>query len=105
MFHQSLILGYSMIPTASVANLNRLIRMARNHLRSVRCPLMCAQARRDPAIASSSADFILRGVSSPVTEKLTLQLPHHLITIGPETGVLFPAVCRFVSEAVSKENL
>ena len=101
---QNYAVGYNMIPTASVANLNRLIRMAKNHLRSVRCPLMCAQARRDPAIASSSADTILKGVSSAISEKLTLQQPHHLITIGPETGTLFPAVCRFMTEAVSKEN-
>lgn len=101
--NQDYAVGYSKIPTASVASLNRLIRMAKNSLHAVRCPLMCAQALKDPAIASSSADTILKGVSSSVTEKLTLQQPHHLITIGPETGTLFPAVCRFITEAVSKE--
>lgn len=96
--------GYPEIPTALVADLKRLIRMAKTGLPSVRCPLLCAQAVKDPSIAAGSADLILKNVSSSVKEKLTLKQPHHLITIGPETGDLFPAVTRFMSRAVFKEN-
>ena len=94
--------GYDEIPTARVSDLRRLIRTAREGLPSVRCPLLCVQARKDPSIVRNSADLIVKNVSSAVREKLTLDIPHHLITIGPETGKLFPAVCRFIKESLGE---
>ena len=96
-------IGYDEIPTALVADLNRLIRTARHDLSSVRCPLLCAQSVKDPSITKNSAEVILSGVSSAVKEKIILRQPHHLITIGPETDTLFPTVCRFMTENLPKE--
>ena len=72
-------------------------------LSGVRCPVLCAQSQKDPDIAKDSADVILAGVSSARKEKLTLTQPLHVITIGPETDTLFPAVCRFMLDC-TKEN-
>ncbi len=89
--------GYREIPTARIADLNLLIRMAKQGLSSVRCPLLCAQSAHDPSITAGSADIILKGISSSIRERLTLHQPQHLITIGSETETLFPAVCQFIN--------
>ncbi len=96
-------IGYDVIPTPRLTDLKTLIRMAKERLSGVRCPVLCAQSQKDPDISKDSADVILAGVSSARKEKLTLTQPLHVITIGPETDTLFPAVCRFMLDC-TKEN-
>ena len=96
-------IGYDVIPTPRLTDLKKLIRMAKERLSGVRCPVLCAQSQKDPDISKDSADVILAGVSSARKEKLTLTQPLHVITIGPETDTLFPAVCRFILDC-TKEN-
>ena len=95
-------IGYQDIPTARVSDLNHLIHLAKTMLPSVRCPLLCAQARQDPSITADSADLILKNAASPVKEKMTLDQPHHLITIGPETDRLYPGICAFITKSVKE---
>ena len=95
-------IGYDEIPTARVADLNRLIRTAKKGLPAIRCPLMCVQSLKDGSIAGNSADIIQQGAASAVKEKLILKESHHVITIGPETGTLFPSVCRFICQSVKE---
>lgn len=89
-------IDYGQMPVPQLTDLNRLIRTARKGLKDLRCPILCVQSEKDRAIIKASADIILRGVSSGTREKLTLIRSPHVITIGPETERLFPAVADFM---------
>ncbi len=97
-------IGYDRIPTAKVADLTRLITMARESLSKVTCPLLAVQSLGDHTISSDSAETIVSKVSSPVRERLTLDMSPHVITIGPEQDKLLSAVPAFILKQIKKEE-
>ena len=97
-------IGYDVIPVARTHDLDILIQRARRQLGDIRCPLLVAQSESDRAITPDSADVIMKGVSSAVRERVTLQTSPHVITIGPEKDRLFEAVIRFVTRFGRQEG-
>ncbi len=78
-------LGYGGFPTKCAADLARLIRMARENLGKITCPLLCVQSHGDDTIAPGSADVILSGISSQMKKMLWLDEVPHVCTITRET--------------------
>lgn len=89
-------IGYDDIPSAKCHDLDILIKTARRSLPDIRCPLLCAQSKADGAITRGSADIIMREVSSPERQRVTLDTSPHVITIGPERERLNAEVTRFL---------
>ncbi len=89
-------IGYDSIPVARCHDLDILIGKARENLSLIRCPILCVQSESDRTVTKDSADVILSGVSSPLKRRLTLETSPHVITIGPETDILYPAVTGFL---------
>ena len=89
-------IGYDDIPSAKCHDLDILIKTARRSLPDIRCPLLCAQSKADGAITRGSADIIMREVSSPERQHVTLDTSPHVITIGPERERLNAEVTRFL---------
>ena len=91
--------GYSGFPTAKGADLSRLIRMAREKLEGIDCPILIVQSHADQTIAPESAEVIYQGVRSTEKEILWLEdVPHactasrqHAAIIARELGRTFRA--------------
>lgn len=74
--------GYPGFPTKCGSDLNRLIRMARQDLHAVQCPVLIVQSRHDETIAPESANVIQQGVSSTKAGILWLEEVPHVCTIS-----------------------
>lgn len=95
-------LGYTSYPTSKVADLNRIMRMARSGLAKITCPLLSVQSKKDRTIAPESMDTIQQKASSPVKEHLWLQEAPHVITLSAELPLIADTMISFLRKA---ENL
>lgn len=78
--------GYAGFPTRCAADLSRLIRMARQNLHAVTCPILAVQSRADETISPDSAEVVMNGVSSRKKGVLWLENVPHVCTISRERG-------------------
>lgn len=74
--------GYPGFPTKCGSDLNRLIRMARQDLHALQCPLLIVQSDHDETISLDSAEIIAKGVSSKQVGTLRLEKVPHVCTIS-----------------------
>jgi carboxylesterase len=84
--------GYSGFPTKSAADLRRLIRLARQNLFAVTCPVLCVQSEADETVWEGSAEYILGNVASASRQRLWLKGVPHLCTISKELPAIAAAV-------------
>lgn len=91
--------GYSGFPTRSAGDLRRLIRLARQNLFAVNCPLLAVQSQGDETIWQGSADFILQNVSSHKKQKLWLKGVPHVCTLSRELPAIVDAMDDFLRQA------
>lgn len=92
--------AYQRTPVHCLADLDRLMRLARRGLPRIHCPVLAVRAGKDETVHPRSSDWIMAGVSSPKKQLLELPESPHVCTLGPEREVLFDAVARFLTEAL-----
>ncbi len=97
--------GYPGFPTKCGMDLHRLIRMARQDLHAVQCPLLVVQSRQDETIAPESAEVILNGVGSEKRAMLWLENVPHVCTISPEHGNITAAIAGVFRKAEQENGL
>lgn len=101
--------GYNGFPTAKGADLYKLIRLARQNLFNINCPILCVQSDADETIWEGSADTILEGVSSEVRQKLWLKGVPHVCTISREAPAIIDAMDgllkRVTEEKTAEQSL
>jgi carboxylesterase len=90
--------GYSGFPTKCAADLRHLIRLARQNLFAVNCPILAVQSEADKTIWPGSADLILQSVSSQRKQKLWLKDVPHVCTLSRELQAIVDAVDDLVGE-------
>ncbi len=90
--------GYDCFPTSSVHDLNVIMRLARQGLPLIRCPLLAVQSRRDETVTEDSPEIILREAGSEKKAALWLQDAPHVCTISPEMGKIADGMIRFLRE-------
>ncbi len=88
--------GYAGFPTAKVADLLHMIRMARRNLFAVTCPTLVIQSRADETISLSSADTIIKGIRSEKKAVLWLDEMPHVITISREYRHVASSIAEFL---------
>lgn len=76
--------GYSGFPSRSARHLHKLIRLARQDLHAVTCPILVVQSHGDTTITPDSAEVIMKGVSSERKGVLWLDKEPHVCTISAE---------------------
>ncbi len=86
--------GYPGFPTVCARHLSRLIRMARQDLHAVTCPVLVVQSRADETIIPESADIILQGVSSEKKSVLWLEDVPHVVTISKKWQTVAEALAE-----------
>lgn len=91
--------GYPGFPTRCAADLNLLIRRARQDLHAVTCPLLAVQSHGDEVIAPDSAEVIMAGISSRKKGVLWLEDAPHVCTITSEYPRIAEAMGRLFREA------
>ena len=96
--------GYTGFPTAKGADLNRLIRLARQNLFNLTCPILCVQSDADETIWKGSADCILEGVGSEVRQKLWLSGMPHVCTLSKELPAIVAAVDAFMDRVEAEKE-
>lgn len=77
----------------------RLIRLAREGLYCVECPVLAVQSAGDPYLARSSAERLLRGCSAREKQLLRLCDSGHAVSEGPERALLLSAILAFLRDA------
>ena len=89
---------YDKTPVHCLADLNRLMRLARQGLPRIHCPIMNVRAGKDRTIHPRSTGWIMTEVSS--RKKVLLELPRspHVCTLGPERELLFEETAKFLME-------
>lgn len=90
--------GYDAFPTSSVHDLNVIIRLARQGLPLIRCPLLTVQSRKDETVTQDSPEIILREAGSEKKAALWLNDAPHVCTISPEMGKIADGMIRFLRE-------
>jgi len=90
--------GYSGFPTKSVADLRRLIRLARQNLFAVNCPVLCVQSEADETVWAGSAEYIINNVASERCRKLWLKGVPHVCTISGALPVIAETIDGFLRE-------
>lgn len=83
--------GYPGFPTRCGADLNRIIRMARQDLHAIQCPLLVFQSHQDGTIAPESADVILQGAGSERKGVMWFDGMPHVLTISPAQNCIIEA--------------
>ena len=91
--------GYTFYPTKKVADLNRIMRMARTNLHKITCPLLSIQSRKDRTIVPESMETIQEKASSTVKEHLWLQEAPHVITLSTELPLIAQTMIHFLKTA------
>lgn len=84
--------GYSGFPTQKGADLHKLIKLSRQNLFNINCPVLCVQSDGDDTVWEGSADAILEGVNSEVRRKLWLHNVPHVCTISREAPAIVDAL-------------
>lgn len=96
--------GYSGFPTAKGADLYKLMRLARQNLFNINCPILCVQSDADETIWEGSADAILEGVSSEVRQKLWLKGVPHVCTISREAPAIIEAIDGLMKRVMEERD-
>ena len=91
-------LGYNGVYASNVMSLNHLIKMVKMDIRGITCPVLAVRAGLDRAVRPSSADFILRSISSQKKQLLELKKSPHVCVLGPERELLFREIISFLRE-------
>lgn len=91
--------GYAGMPTARVGDLNRLMKMARESLGRIRCPVLAIQSHGDETISRDSSDIICREAASAVKKQLWLEEVPHVCTISREKDHIGQEICAFLKKA------
>ena len=95
--------AYCGYPTQKAADLNHLIRLSRQNLSAVSCPILCVQSDADHTIASGSTDYILNNVSSKIRQKILLRGVPHTCTISKALPILIAGTLEFL-EGIHAKN-
>lgn len=90
--------GYAEYPTKKVADLNRIIRLGKEALPNIHCPLLSIQSVRDKTIIQESMDMIQQGAASAVKQQLWLKDAPHVITLSTELPLIADTMIRFLRE-------
>ena len=91
-------IGYSSFPTYATHHLSVLMRMSRQHLHLITCPILAVQSRKDETVTRDSPDIILQNVSSREKGMLWLDQAPHVCTISPEYPRIGEAIRDFVNK-------
>lgn len=91
--------GYPGFPTRCGVDLHRLIRMARQDLHAVQCPVLVVQSHADETISADSADVIMKGAGSERKGVLWLEDVPHVCTISKEKDTIIRAAGEHFRQA------
>jgi carboxylesterase len=92
--------GYDRTPLKALASQVRGWRSVRDDLGKVTAPLLVFRATDDHVVDATSLALIRAGVSSDVTEYVTLENSFHVATLDHDAPLIFERSAAFISEHV-----
>jgi carboxylesterase len=91
-------IGYDRTPLKALASQLRMWKDVRAHLSDVTQPLLMFRSTDDHVVDETSQAIILDGVSSQVTELVTLHDSFHVATLDHDAELIFARTDAFVAE-------
>ena len=91
-------IGYDRTPLKALASQLRMWKDVRAHLSDVTQPLLMFRSADDHVVDETSQAIILDGVSSEVTELVTLHDSFHVATLDHDAELVFARTDAFVAE-------
>lgn len=89
-------IGYSGVPIASVPELLKLIKRAKQNLDRIDCPSLIIQSSDDETVKPVSAEMIYQGITSNKKEILWLEKSGHVCTVGAEKDLIHQKITDFL---------
>lgn len=89
---------YDVMPVKGIRELNRVMKMSREALSGISCPLLCVQSKKDEAIAPQSIDIILREAGSTVRERFMLENAPHVCTLSEDLDRVAGRIIQFIQK-------
>ena len=97
-------LGYPCFPTRCAGDLARLIRLARQDLGQVTCPVLAVQSRADETIIPESARIIMQGIHSEQKGTLWLEEAPHTCTVSRACPQMAQEIGSFLRNSEKCDN-
>jgi carboxylesterase len=83
------------MPIAAIHSLTKLQKIVSKNLTKVTSPTLIVHARADSTAPYENMALIAKGISSPVTETITLENSFHLVTVDYEKDLVNQKVSEF----------
>lgn len=96
--------GYDRTPLKALASQLTMWKDVRAHLADVTQPLLFFRSTDDHVVDATSQTIILEGVSSAVTELVTLQDSYHVATLDHDAPLIFDRTAAFIAEHVGADH-
>jgi carboxylesterase len=95
-------IGYDTTPLSCLASLLELIRIVGEDVRSIQCPVLLVQSKRERTVKPSSAPYLLERIGSSQKEIFWLEKSGHVVTIDIERETVFRRVAEFANQTRPK---
>lgn len=97
--------GYTVTPVAAVHELNRLWADVRSCLDLITCPILLFRSAVDHVVPASSADAIVRQVSSDDITEVILPNSYHVATMDYDAETIFASSVTFLQRVTHASAL
>ena len=93
-------IGYDEIPLNIVAKINKLLKIMKNNLDQIDCPVLLFQGRLDDQIAINSMEDLYRNMRSKIKRKIYLEKNQHSILHCPDHNIIVNETMNFIKKNI-----
>ncbi len=92
--------NYTMYPTRSIIELDRLLKATRKAVPDISIPILLIHSRADQGVSIKNLDRYYKKINSPKKSKLVLERSGHVVTEDIEREIAFQAITDFVKKEI-----
>lgn len=81
--------GYDALPTRGVYQLLKMLKYTRSRLQDVKAPLQLFHSVDDHTLPVSNTEIIIKGVGSPIKQRIELTNSYHVATLDYDAEIIF----------------
>jgi carboxylesterase len=96
--------GAASLPLTAIYQAQRLIRVAKRSLRTVRVPTLVMHARQDDVASLRSADLVCTRIGSREVTRLVFDDSYHMLTLDNERAAVAQAAVDFLERRVGEAH-
>ena len=93
-------IGYDEIPLNIVSKINNLLKIMKNNLKQIECPVLLFQGRLDDQIAINSMEELYENIRSKIKRRVYLENNGHPILNCPDHNILVRDIISFINKNI-----